>query len=68
MSINIKTKIDSLFPLINKLNPIAIIANNFYKITQLNNYSDYFRDISILTGFFIIFLAFSVAKLRGEYL
>lgn len=68
MSINIKTKIDSLFPLINKLNPIAIIANNFYKITQLNNYSDYFRDISILTGFFIVFLAFSVAKLRGEYL
>lgn len=61
---NIKIMIDKYIPILAKLNPIAIITNNLYRINLLENTSGIGEGIIILIIYFIVFSLISLTFLR----
>ncbi|HHX60275.1 MAG TPA: ABC transporter permease [Epulopiscium sp.] len=61
MSPDVKVILDEKIPLLGKMNPIAIITNNLYKINLLGNT----KDMGI--GIFVL-IAYSVILMLGSYM
>ena len=64
MSPDIKILMDDNFPILNKINPIAIMTNNLYRINLLDNTSNLKFDILILMSYSIILIFSSYIFLR----
>ncbi|OLS03071.1 ABC transporter permease [Tissierella creatinophila] len=61
MSPDIKVLIDSSVPLLGKINPIAIITNNLYRINLLNNTNN-------LSSGILLLIAYSLMLMFGSYI
>ncbi|WP_130805600.1 ABC transporter permease [Senegalia massiliensis] len=61
---NIKIMIEKYAPILAKINPIAVITNNLYKINLLNNTDGIFEGIIILLAYFLILSLISLVFLR----
>ena len=66
MGITMKYVIDKNIPIINKINPAALITDGFYSLYYYDTLSRYFRDISYLLIFIIICLTISFISLSRE--
>lgn len=61
MSTDVKVMLDAKIPLLGKMNPIAIITNNLYKINLLGNN----KDMGV--GVFVL-ITYSVILMLGSYM
>ncbi|NBI06202.1 ABC transporter permease [Senegalia massiliensis] len=61
---NIKIMIEKYVPILAKINPIAVITNNLYKVNLLNNTDGIFEGIIILLAYFLILSLISLVFLR----
>lgn len=64
MSPDIKILIEKNIPILSKINPIAIITNNLYRINLLDNTSNLSGDILILISYVFILMSGSYLFLR----
>lgn len=64
MSPNVKIMIEKNVPILAKINPIAIITNNLYRINLLDNTKDLSADILILLAYSLILMVGSYHFLR----
>lgn len=64
MSPNIKTFIDLKAPILSRINPIAIITSNLYRINLLENTSSMIEGIGILIIYILILSIISLIALR----
>lgn len=60
----IKDTIEHTIPILNRLNPAALISDAFYSLNVYDSYNRYFTDIAILTVIMIVLLTISVQILR----
>ena len=63
---DLKNKIDYVFPLVNKLNPIALLTNNLYRVNILDTSSHMVLDSSIMLLYTLGLLIGSYLFLRGK--
>lgn len=63
---NMKDIIEHVCPIVNRLNPAALIADAFYSISVYENPARYYMNLSILAGITIFLTAASFIKLRRE--
>lgn len=68
MSPDIKNVIDENFPILNHLNPVAIIDNNLYRVNMLENYNSYILDsLGIIAVSAAILVIASIWLRRQQY-
>ena len=60
----VKDMIEHSLPIINRVNPAALISDAFYSLNVFDTYDRYIRNISILTGMSVVFLIISFILLR----
>lgn len=63
---DIKNSLDINFPNVNKLNPIALITDNFYRVNILNNSRELKQGLTIITLYSILLLLTSYFMLRRK--
>lgn len=63
---NVKHEIDSACPIVNRLNPAALISDAFYCLCIYNNPARYRMDLILLTVFSIGLLILSYCAIRRE--
>jgi ABC-2 type transport system permease protein len=66
MSPNIKNLIDKSIPILGRINPIAIITNNLYRINLLKNTQNVIEGIFILSIYCIVLISISYVFLRRK--
>ena len=66
MGITMKYVIDKNIPIINKINPAAMITDGFYSLYYYDTLNRYFRDVCFLLIFVLIAFVVSFASLRRE--
>ncbi|HHX59749.1 MAG TPA: ABC transporter permease [Epulopiscium sp.] len=64
MSTDVKVMLDAKIPLLGKMNPIAIITNNLYKINLLGNNKDMGAGVFVLITYSVILMLGSYMFLR----
>lgn len=63
---NMKNVVEQHAPILNRLNPAAVIADAFYCINVYDDRSRYFRSLLILGGMAAVLMAASFIKTRRE--
>lgn len=64
MSVDMKILIDKNFPILGKINPIAILTNNLYRINVLENTSKLSEGIALLIVYSLVLMGASYIFLR----
>ena len=68
MGVGMKYVIDSNIPIINKLNPAAIITDGFYSLYYYSNYQRYWFNIGSLLAITIVLIILSCKRIgRARY-
>ena len=68
MGVGMKYVIDSIIPIINKLNPAAIITDGFYSLYYYSNYQRYWFNIGSLLAITIVLIILSCKRIgRARY-
>jgi len=60
----IKDTIEHTIPILNRLNPAALISDAFYSLNVYDSYNRYFVDIALLVAIMVVLLTISVQILR----
>lgn len=60
----VKDTIEHTIPILNRLNPAALISDAFYSLNVYDSYNRYFIDIALLAVIMIVLLTISVQILR----
>lgn len=60
----IKDTIEHTIPILNRLNPAALISDAFYSLNVYDSYNRYFTDIALLAVIMVVLLTISVQILR----
>ncbi len=60
----IKDTIEHTVPILNRLNPAALISDAFYSLNVYDSYNRYFVDIALLVAIMVVLLTISVQILR----
>ncbi len=66
MSPNIKILVDKNIPILGRINPIAIITNNLYRINLLENTQNVSEGILVLSIYCIVLISMSYGFLRRK--
>lgn len=64
MSVNIKIAVDASFPLLSKINPIALFTDTLYNINILHEYDLAPLFFSVYSGFIVLFLTLAFLNAR----
>lgn len=64
VSSGIKDTIEHTIPILNRLNPAALISDAFYSLNVYDSYNRYFVDIALLVAIMVVLLTISVQILR----
>ena len=64
MASDIKTLIDTHCPIVNKLNPAALIVDGFSALNLFDTYDRYFLNVGILAAMAILFCVIAGLKIR----
>lgn len=60
----VKDTIEHTIPILNRLNPAALISDAFYSLNVYDSYNRYFTDIALLAVIMVVLLTISVQILR----
>lgn len=60
----VKDTIEHTIPILNRLNPAALISDAFYSLNVYDSYNRYFTDIALLVVIMVVLLTISVQILR----
>lgn len=60
----VKDAIEHTAPIINRINPAALLSDAFYSLNVYDSYDRYFMDMALLTVIMIVLLTISVQILR----
>ena len=60
----VKDTIEHTIPILNRLNPAALISDAFYSLNVYDSYKRYFTDIALLVVIMVVLLTISVQILR----
>ena len=64
MSVSVKTALDTSFPLLSKINPIALFTDTLYNINILHEYDSAPLFFTVYSGFIALFLAIAFFNAR----
>ena len=63
---NMKNIVEQHFPILNKVNPAALISDAFYSVSVYENMERYRMNLMILGAITVLCTVFCVIKLRRE--
>ena len=63
---SVKDMIERYIPILNRINPAALIADTFYSLSVYKDMERYYRNLMILLGMSVLLLVLSFIRVRRE--